>query len=132
MGDKEMKNNKWLLGFVLIFSFSLLLAACGGSSDSDNGNSGNSSDSDEDFTAAMVTDTGGVDDKSFNQLSWEALRVWGEDHRLVQGSDCFDYSQSEDDSDYLPNLSSLAKNDFNIIFGVGFFLEYAIEEVAVQ
>src|SRR5699024_7176998 len=115
MGDKEMKNNKWLLGFVLIFSFSLLLAACGGSSDSDNGNSGNSSDSDEDFTAGMVTDTCGVDDKSFIQSSWEGLLEWGEENDLEKGSDGLAYSQSEDDSDYFANFSRLAKNDFNII-----------------
>lgn len=127
-----MKNNKWLLGFVLIFSFSLLLAACGGSSDSNKEDAGNNSGSDKDFTAAMVTDTGGVDDKSFNQSSWEGLQEWGEENDLEKGSDGFDYSQSEDDSDYLPNLSRLAKNDFNIIFGVGFLLEDAIEEIAEQ
>src|SRR5699024_12616824 len=116
MGDKEMKNNKWLLGFVLIFSFSLLLAACGDSSDSDNGNSGNSPDSDEDFTAAMVTDTGGVDDKSFNQSSWEGLQERGEENDLEKRRDGIDSSQSEDASDCLPNLYRLAKNDLHINF----------------
>ena len=27
--------------------------------------------------AAIVTDTGGVDDKSFNQSAWEGLQAWG-------------------------------------------------------
>lgn len=132
-GGKKMKGNKRFFGFILIFSFSLLLAACGNSSDS--GNEESESDdggSDDNFTAAMVTDTGGVDDKSFNQSSWEGLQEWGEENDLKEGSDGYDYSQSEDDSDYLPNLSRLAKNDFNIIFGVGFLLEDAVEEVAEQ
>ena len=31
----------------------------------------------EGFSAAMVTDTGGIDDKSFNQSAWEGLEAWG-------------------------------------------------------
>src|SRR5699024_10590626 len=86
----------------------------------------------DDFTVAMVTDTGGVDDKSFNQSAWEGLQSWGEAHGVEKGTDGFDYAQSEDDSDYLPNFSRLIKNDFDLIFGVGFLLEDSVEEIAEQ
>ena len=32
-----------------------------------------------DFSIAMVTDVGGVDDKSFNQSAWEGIQAWGEE-----------------------------------------------------
>lgn len=30
----------------------------------------------------MVTDVGGVDDKSFNQSAWEGVQKWGADNGL--------------------------------------------------
>lgn len=30
----------------------------------------------------MVTDVGGVDDKSFNQSAWEGVKAYGEEHNL--------------------------------------------------
>lgn len=115
-----------------------MLAACG-KSNNNNGNAGNGTndgsnneESADDFSVAMVTDTGGVDDKSFNQSAWEGLQAWGEEHELEEGSDGYDYAQSEDDSDYMPNFSRLVKNDFNLVFGVGFLLEDAVEEIAEQ
>lgn len=30
----------------------------------------------------MVTDVGGVDDKSFNQLAWEGIEAFGKEHGL--------------------------------------------------
>lgn len=129
-----MKNKKFLWTIALLFSFSLLLAACGGGSsdkeDADKG--GEEGSSEEDFSVAMVTDTGGVDDKSFNQSAWEGLQSWGEEHGKEQGADGYDYAQSEDDSDYLPNFSRLVKNDFDLVIGVGFLLEDAVGEIAEQ
>lgn len=130
-----MKNKRFLWAIVLLFSFSLLLAACGGSSDSDKDGADKGEEegaSDDDFSVAMVTDTGGVDDKSFNQSAWEGLQSWGEKNGKEQGSGGYDYAQSEDDSDYLPNFSRLVKNDTDLVFGVGFLLEDAVAEIAEQ
>ena len=55
-------------------TLSTVLAACGGDDNegsSSNGEGGEGSD----FKVAMVTDTGGVDDKSFNQSAWEGCRT---------------------------------------------------------
>lgn len=137
--EKKVKKNKFLLTIVLLFTFSLFLAACGGSSsdseekDSNEGGNDTASESGEDdFSVAMVTDTGGVDDKSFNQSAWEGLEAWGEEFGKEKGAGGYDYTQSEDDSDYLPNFSRLVKNDFDLIFGVGFLLEDAVKEIAGQ
>ena len=135
-----MGKNKFLLSIVLLFALSMLLVACGGSSDDKDKEDANTDDTAEDstegsddgdagdFSVAMVTDTGGVDDKSFNQSAWEGLQAWGEEHGLEKGQGGYDYAQSEDDSDYLPNFSRLIKNDFDLVFGVGFLLQDAVRK----
>ncbi|MFD1037925.1 BMP family protein [Virgibacillus byunsanensis] len=122
-----MKNRKLMFLFALFVSIGMILAACGGGSDVDNGSEGDAPD----YTAAIVTDEGGVDDKSFNQSAWEGLQAWGEEHDLSKGEG-FDYAQSNDASDYLPNLTSLVRDDYNLVFGIGFLLEDAVSDVAGQ
>lgn len=59
-------------GFSLItLGLSISLAACGG----DRGETTGSGDGKGDaaYSAVIVTDTGGVGDRSFNQSSWEGL-----------------------------------------------------------
>ena len=44
----------------------------------------------------MVTDTGGIDDRSFNQLSWAAMRAAADDdHKMTVR-----YLQSTTEADY--------------------------------
>ena len=40
-------------------------------------------DTEKQFSVAMVTDVGGVDDKSFNQSVWEGLQKWGKENKLA-------------------------------------------------
>lgn len=129
-----MRKNKLFLSIIFICSFSLFLVACGGASEKKDkdteGTEGNGDTSD--FSVAMVTDTGGIDDKSFNQSAWEGIEAWGEANGAEKGVGGYDYAQSEDDSDYLPNFSRLVKNDFDLVFGVGFLLEDAVADIAEQ
>lgn len=62
--------NKKIAGIGLASIAVLSLAACGHRGAS---KSGGKSDS---LKVAMVTDTGGVDDKSFNQSGWEGMQAW--------------------------------------------------------
>ncbi|HGI0015666.1 TPA: BMP family ABC transporter substrate-binding protein, partial [Streptococcus pyogenes] len=61
--------NKKFIGLGLASVAVLSLAACGNRGASKGGASGKT-----DLKVAMVTDTGGVDDKSFNQSAWEGLQ----------------------------------------------------------
>lgn len=126
-----MKNHKLVVMLVLIFSLSTMLAACGSGGSSSGSDKKDDGGDAEDFTAAMVTDIGGVDDKSFNQSSWEGLQEWGEEHGYAKG-DGIDYAQSDDKADYTPNLNSLIREDYNLIFGIGFELKEDLEKVASQ
>lgn len=70
-----------------------------------------------DFSAAMVTDTGGVNDRSFNQNVWEGLQLAQQELGIEVG-----YLQSTQEADYAPNLENLLDKDTSLIIGVGFLL----------
>ncbi|SEB02363.1 basic membrane protein A [Thalassobacillus cyri] len=135
-----MKNRRFLLVFSLLLAIGMILGACGSSeggsnesegSGSDGGNGNSEEASEGDFSVAMVTDVGGIDDKSFNQSAWEGLQAFGEENGMEKGQG-IDYAQSASDADYNTNLNRLVRSDYNLIFGIGFLLAPAIEEVADQ
>ncbi|MBL6538201.1 BMP family protein [Streptococcus suis] len=118
--------NKKLVGLGVVSLAALTLAACG--SRTSNSSSSESS-SDSAVKAAIVTDVGGVDDRSFNQSAWEGMTAWGKENSLTENTD-YTYFQSASESDYVTNLDSAVSGGYNLIFGIGFALESAIAEVA--
>ena len=78
-----------------------------------------------DFFVGLVTDTGGIDDQSFNQGTWEGIQEFAEEF----GADT-NYLQSDADADYVPNLSSFADDEVDLIVAPGFLFEEAIAQVA--
>ncbi len=77
------------------------------------------------FTACQVTDTGGIDDNSFNQTAWQgvlnAQETLGVEARFLE-------SQAE--TDYEANLNSLLGGQCDIIFTIGFLLGDATQTAA--
>ena len=82
-------------------------------------------------TVGLVTDIGGIDDKSFNQGTWEGVKVYAKENGLKQGKG-FKYLQSSAEADYIPNLSAFADEKFDLIVAPGFLFNNAIAEVAAQ
>ncbi|HEN6086270.1 TPA: BMP family protein [Streptococcus agalactiae] len=113
--------NRKIIGLTLLSLSVLTLTACGNRSDK----SANKSD----IKVAMVTNQGGVDDKSFNQSAWEGLQKWGKKKGLTKGNG-FDYFQSSNESDHANNLDTAASSGYNLIFGIGFGLHDTIEKVS--
>ena len=113
-----------------------MLAACGSDEDTTTepatGDDGEKTEETADFSVAMVTDVGGVDDKSFNQSAWEGLEKFGEENGLDKGDGGIDYLQSQSDADYNTNLNNLIRRDFDVVFGIGFLMEGAVAEIADQ
>lgn len=113
----------------------MLLAACQGQDASDTGSSTPADDTTTpdteetaEFKLGMVTDEGGVDDRSFNQSAWEGMQAWADENGY--GADAVDYFQSNDAQDFVPNLNQAIQAEFDIIYGVGFQLAEAVEDVA--
>ena len=118
-------NKKQWLGLGLVAVAAVGLAACGNRASRSNSNS----DAKTDLKAAIVTDTGGVDDKSFNQSAWEGLQEWGKENGLSKDHG-FTYFQSTNESEYANNLEQAASSGYKAIFGIGFALRNAVEAAA--
>ena len=125
-----MKKRKFGLALSLVLAAGTVLSACG-SNDKGNDNAAEDDKEKDSFQVAMVTDVGGVDDKSFNQSAWEGLQAFGEDNGLSKGNG-IDYLQSQSDADYATNLNSLTRQGNDLVFGIGFMMEGAISEIAQQ
>ncbi|WP_339063186.1 BMP family ABC transporter substrate-binding protein [Tepidibacillus marianensis] len=74
---------------------------------------------------AMVTDTGGVNDQSFNQSAWEGLQR-AEKELNIKAS----YQESKQDADYKPNMETLLDAGNDLIWGIGFKMGDTIESEA--
>ena len=72
----------------------------------------------------MVTDVGGVNDKSFNQLAWEGLQALDPDAFEVN------YLESKTDADYQTNINTFIDEDYDLIITVGYMLADATREAA--
>jgi basic membrane protein A len=81
------------------------------------------------FKVGLVTDVGGIDDKSFNQGTWEGVVRFAADNGLVKDQD-YKYLQSSAEADYVPNLSTFSDEKLNLIIAPGFLFEKSMGEVA--
>ncbi|MFC4710918.1 BMP family lipoprotein [Enterococcus eurekensis] len=127
-----MKINK--LGLFFIAS-AVLLSACGGTTDDSKGTTSNETTGSEQVnsdvkTVAFITDTNGVDDRSFNQSAWEGMVEWGNENKVEQGNQGYQYFQSANESDYIPNIDQALNAGFDTIFGIGYKLVSSMEEQA--
>ena len=110
----------------------LTAAACGdddSSSDSAAGGSGSTTSTEapagKKLRVGLVTDIGGLNDRSFNALANKGLNdaksQLGVEGRVIT---------SDSNSDYVPNLSTLAQQKYDLVIGVGFLMAEAVNTVA--
>ena len=114
---------KQILGLGVLALAAVTLAACGSRSSRKNANAKT------DLKAAVVTDTGGVDDRSFNQGAWEGLEAWGKEYGLSKNKG-YTYFQSNNEADFANNFEQAATSGYNLVFGPGFALKNAVEAAA--
>lgn len=76
--------------------------------------------------ACMVLDTGGVDDKSFNQSSWDGLQAAAKANPNISAS----YVASNSSNDYTPNLTAQTANGCDTIIGVGGLMADNVKKIA--
>ncbi len=125
-----MKKRKFGLALSLVLAAGTILGACGNKEESNE--SGSANKDKKNFSVAMVSDTGGIDDKSFNQSAWEGIQTFGKENGLEKGKNGYTYLQSESDADYTTNLNQLVRQNYSLIYGVGFTMGDAIKETADQ
>jgi basic membrane protein A and related proteins len=109
----------------------LIVAAGCGSDDNNSSSSGGTTSTAAAAPAAkkikvgLVTDIGGLNDRSFNALANKGLQTaqstLGVDGRVLT---------SKSNADYIPNLSTLAQQKYDLVIGVGFLMADAVGTVA--
>jgi basic membrane protein A len=78
------------------------------------------------FNACMVLDTGGVDDKSFNQSSWAGMQAANKANPNIKIS----YVPSNSGNDYTPNLKNETTKGCNAVIAVGGLMGTNVTAVA--
>lgn len=118
LGGKQMKKLiSVLLILVMVFSF----AACGGGG------------SDSGMKITLVTDKGNIDDKSFNQGSWEGVIEFCEANGMKENVD-YQYIKPEEASDagYLAAIDLAVQGGANVVVCPGFLFEVAVYEAQTK
>lgn len=100
-----MSKKLYTLIAILIIA-SMMLAACA--------QTGSQS---ETFKACQVTDTGGIDDKSFNATAWKGVQD-AIDQLGVEGK----FLESQQQTDYEKNINAFIEEGCGLIITVGFLL----------
>jgi basic membrane protein A len=128
-------NRKRIGGLAAILSVMAVgLTACGGDDTSSSGSSTGAATATATAAAtpeakkikvAMVTDIGGLNDKSFNASAYKGLKR-GESELGAQ----IRVLTSNSNADYVPNLSTLARQKYDLTVAVGFLMADATEKVA--
>lgn len=78
-----------------------------------------------DYTGCEVTDTGGIDDRSFNQTAFAGLEQAAEEFGIETK-----VLESDSPSDFEPNIEGFIEDDCDLIIPVGFLLEEATANAA--
>lgn len=99
----------------------LSAAACGDAPD-ESGDSGTA----QKYTACMVTDVGGIDDRSFNTSAWKGVQAAASENSNIDPK----YVASSAEADYEPNLTGFVTQKCNFILAVGGLMSDATKKVA--
>ena len=83
--------------------------------------------SSKEFKVGFVTDTGGIDDKSFNTTQWAGVERAVKDLGITGK-----FIQSDEATQYTPNLTEFASQGYDLVIAAGFFLGGDLAKVAAQ
>ena len=109
-----------LTGLLLAAVLAGSVASCGG--DDDAASSGTDEDA---IKVGLLTDKGQLNDRGFNEMAYNGLKR-AERELGVQGR----VLQAATAADYVPNMASLVRQDYDLIIGVGFAQGDAVAKAA--
>ena len=81
----------------------------------------------ENYCIGLVTDTGKIDDKSFNQAAWEGTQL-----AAAEVGGFTKYVETTDPKDYQSNIEQFASKDYDTIVTVGFLMAEAATAAAAE
>jgi basic membrane protein A len=118
-----MKRSLALLGVVVVL---LVAAGCGGGKKS-TATTTTAATGGSKIKVGLVTDIGGLNDRGFNHLSYVGLKRAESELGLQQR-----VYQAKSTQEYVPNLSTFARQGYDLTIGVGFTEATAIDTVATN
>jgi basic membrane protein A len=124
-----MRQRRFLKGLAILLGLALVVAACG--DDDDDTDATEDTEAEDgaaapaDFQACQVTDTGGVDDRSFNQTAYQGLQDAAAELDFEPA-----VLESQSEADFAPNIQSFIDQGCDLIVTVGFLLGGATADAA--
>ena len=115
------RYSRALSAIALTGAAGLVLAGCGQAPEESNG--GNSQA--KDFKGCIVSDDGGFQDRSFNQASFEGLQAVKDKLEIDMNQ-----AESQSETEFEPNLTSMAQEGCDLTVSVGFLLADTTKKVA--
>lgn len=119
----------------MVLALTMILTGCGsksekaandkGSNSATKNEAGENKDKASNIKIGLVTDIGGVNDKSFNESSWEALEALKKEQGIQ-----IQYLQSASNADYVPNLTQFVQGGYALTWAIGFDLGVDLKTVA--
>src|SRR5215203_6811333 len=127
LGGNEVSRRAVHLLVLLTLCLSGLVAVGCGSDDESSGGGGSAQSTPEGkkIKVGIVTDIGGLNDRGFNQSANEGLER-AKSELGIEGRAL----TSKSNADYVPNLSTLAQQKYDLVIGIGFLMAEAMETVA--
>jgi basic membrane protein A len=121
-------RGKRILAILAAGGLTLAAAACGDAPDETPSGGSSGAATAAAYKACMVTDTGGIDDKSFNASAWAGLQAAKTQAANIEPS----YVASTAEADYEPNLRGFVTKKCNFILSVGGLMGDATKKVASE
>ena len=118
-----MKKPAALLGVLVL----LIAAGCGGGGKKSSANTTTATTGGSNMKVGLVTDIGGLNDRGFNHLSFLGLQRAQSELGIEQR-----VYQAKSTQEYVPNLSTFARQGYDLTIGVGFTEATAIDTVATN
>jgi len=110
---------------VALLGVAVLVAGCGGGGGKSS--SSTSSQGGNEIKVGLVTDIGGLNDRGFNHLSYLGLQRAQSQFGIQQR-----VFQAKSTQEYVPNLSTFARQGYDLTIGVGFTEADAVDTAATN
>ncbi len=108
---------KRVLSLLLLFFVSFIFISCD-----------KKQKSEKDFSIAMVSGLGSVDDKSFNQTAWKGVLKYAEENNLPRKN--YTHTNPARPEDFIVTLSDFADEHRSVIIALAYYLKDAVDIVS--
>jgi basic membrane protein A len=118
----------WLVALLAVLVLAVAAAGCGGDGEgAGTTGAGTGTAGAEPLSVGMVSDTGGLDDRGFNEFS-----INGYERAKTELGVTGRVYVSESADDYLPNLTAAVDDGHDLVIAIGFLIQPSVAEVAKE